>query len=124
VVFATEHEFSLPLGYYDGDKLYKTGLMRLATAGDELKAQADPKAKSSPERLPVVLLSRVITQLGDLGPEDITQAVIENLYVTDFNYLQEMYNTINAAENPQVSGECPHCGGEVRLPVNFTGAAG
>jgi phage FluMu protein gp41 len=123
-MFATEHEFTLPFGYFDGEKLHRTGCMRLATAGDELKAQADPKAKASPERLPVLLLSRVVTQLGELDSPQITQDVIESLYVADFNFLQEMYNTVNAAENPQVIGECPQCGGKVKLPINFTGAAG
>jgi hypothetical protein len=124
MAFQTEYDFMLPLGYFDGEKLHRSGTMRLATARDELKAQADTKAKTAPERIPVVVLSLVVTALGDLGSESITQSVIESLYVGDFKYLQDVYNTINSTEDPQVSGLCPECGAKVKLPINFTRPAG
>ena len=39
----TEFEFTLPKGYVDGNgEIHKNGKMRLATAGDEMRAQRDP----------------------------------------------------------------------------------
>jgi hypothetical protein len=124
MAFQTEYEFTLPKGYFDGEKLHRKGTMRLATAGDELKAQADSKAKTAPERVPVVLLSLVVSSLGDLSAESITQSVIESLFVGDFDYLQNIYNVINSVEEPQVSGQCPECGAKVKIPINFTKEAG
>jgi hypothetical protein len=124
MAFQLEYEFTLPKGYFDGEKLHREGTMRLATAGDELKAQADPKAKTAPERVPIALLAFVVTKLGDLEAESITQAVIESLFISDFEYLKNVYNVINSSEEPHVSGQCSECGAKVKLPINFTREAG
>ena len=56
----------------------------------------------------ILLLSRVITQLG---PEtNITAGVIENLFAADLTYLQEFYRTINESGSTKRTYACPHCG--------------
>ncbi len=75
----TEYPFTLPLGYVDAEgNLHKEGVMRLATAFDEIAPLKDPRVQSNPGYLLVILLSRVITRLGTL--EHINPKVIEGLY--------------------------------------------
>ena len=59
----TEFEFTLPKGYVDGNgEIHRNGRMRLATAGDEMRAQRDPRVLSNPSYLTIVLLAEVITE--------------------------------------------------------------
>ena len=93
-MFQTEHEFTLPIGYLDGDgSLHRSGLMRLATAADEILPLKDPRVQANPPYLVVILLSRVITRLDGVDP--VTPQVIEGLYAADLAYLQDLYNSIN-----------------------------
>lgn len=111
----TEFEFTLPKGFVDEfGNLHKKGIMRLATAKDEILPQKDPRVVSNPSYLSVILLSRVITKLGTL--EDVTPVTIENLFVQDLSYLQELYNRIND-DSVVLNTKCPYCNQEheVRL---------
>jgi hypothetical protein len=109
-MFQTEHEFKLPLGYVDDEgNLHRDGVMRLATAADEILPLKDPRVQTNQAYLVVVLLSRVITRLGSVS--QITPKVIEGLYAADLAYVQDLYNTINrtgAATLPTVCPECSH----------------
>lgn len=107
----TEFPFTLPIGFIDaqGD-LHREGVMRRATARDEIEPVRDPRVQSNAAYLPVIVLSRVITQLGALSA--VTPKVVEDLTVTDFDFLQELYNQVNAYE-PDVM-RCPHCRQEFR----------
>ncbi|CAB5669358.1 Uncharacterised protein [Delftia tsuruhatensis] len=99
-IFVTEHEFTLPLGYRDGDgNLHRQGVMRLATAGDEILPLKDHRVQSNPSYLPVIVLSRVIVRLGSL--QMVNTQVIEELFSVDFNYLQELYNRINQVDGAE-----------------------
>ncbi len=90
----TEYEFTLPMGYIDGEgQLHRNGIMRLATAADEILPLRDPRVQSNPAYLVVILLSRVITRLGTVSP--ITPQTIEGLFAADLAYLQDFYNEIN-----------------------------
>ncbi len=103
-MFRTEHEFVLPHGYLDphGD-LHREGVMRLATAADEILPLRDPRVQKNPAYLVVIVLSRVITRLGSL--EHVTTKTIEDLFVADLEYLQRLYNEINRLqEAPEESG--------------------
>ena len=63
----TEFEFVLPKGYIDKDgNLHREGTMRLANAKDEILPLQDPRVVRNQGFLIVILLSRVITRLGDL----------------------------------------------------------
>lgn len=117
----TMYPFRLPKGFIDGEgTLHREGRMRLATAGDELSALRDPRAKADESYVNVLVLSKVITMLGTL-PE-VTPEVIEGLFVSDMEYLQDMYDTINKAEKPQIQVTCPHCGETFVDTINFQGA--
>ena len=94
MAFQTEFEFTLPMGFIGSDgQLYKNGTMRLATAMDEIQVLSDMRTRNNDAYVVILLLSRVITQLG---PEtNITASTIENLFAADLTYLQEFYRTIN-----------------------------
>jgi len=94
--------------------------MRLATAGDELGALRDPRVKADESYLNVLLLSKVVTALGTLS--EVTPEVIEGLFISDMEFLQNMYDAINKAEKPQIQVTCPHCGEEFVDVINFQGA--
>jgi len=64
----------------------------------------------------VVLLSRVVVQLGELPA--ISPQVIENLFASDMAYLEEIYMRLNSAENVRLGAICPHCGGKFEIQVS------
>ncbi len=104
----TEFDFTLPRGYVDAEgNVHKQGRMRLATAMDEIAPMRDPRVKSNPSYLAIILLSRVITQLGDL--RDVTPKHIENLFTADLAYLQQFYRRINEFGHSHVEVACPAC---------------
>lgn len=117
----TMYPFRLPRGYVDVEgTLHREGQMRLATAGDELSALRDPRVKADESYMNPLILSKVITMLGTL-PE-ITPEVIEGLFIADMEFLQDMYDTINKADKPQIQVTCPHCGKQFVDTINFQGA--
>jgi hypothetical protein len=104
----TEFEFTLPVGYVDQDGVtHRQGVMRLATAMDEIAPLRDMRVRGNQAYLSVVLLARVITRLGALP--NISTTVIENLYVADLAYLQALYRQINETGKSAVEVACPHC---------------
>lgn len=107
-ILQTEFNFTLPKGYVDETgTLHKQGTMRLATAADEIMPLRDPRVQQNPAYLTVILLSRVVTSLGSL--KIITPRVIEELYTSDFAYLQEMYNRVNQNGANVIKAKCPKC---------------
>ena len=103
-----EYEFTLPRGYADKEgTLHKKGVMRLATAADEILPLKDPRVQTNPAYLTIILLSRVVTKLGTLT--DINPGVIEAIFVEDLNYLQELYQRVNGDGNVHLKVICPHC---------------
>jgi hypothetical protein len=117
-MFQTEYEFTLPMGYLDEEgTLHREGVMRLATAADEILPLKDPRVQKNPAYLVVILLSRVVTRLG--GVPQINPKVIENLYATDLAYLQDLYNEVNQMGNGHLPVTCPQCQHvfEVERPV-------
>jgi hypothetical protein len=112
----TEYEFTLPKGYVDREgNLHRQGVMRLATAADEILPLKDPRVQSNPAYLIAILLSRVIIRLGTI--DSLNPSIIEGLFVADLTYLQDFYNDINLNGNRIVQVNCPHCqqGFEVEL---------
>src|SRR5437016_260647 len=107
-MFQTEHEFSLPMGYIDSEgNLHRDGVMRLATAADEILPLRDPRVQKNPAYLIVILLSRVITRLG--GVDAITPKTIEGVFAADLSYLQNLYNEINQVDGKGRPVVCPQC---------------
>jgi hypothetical protein len=109
-MFQTEFEFTLPCGYLDEHgTLHREGTMRRATAADEILPLKDPRVLKNEAYVIVILLSRVVTQLGSLAA--INPKVIEGLFATDLAYLQDLYNRVNQLQDePQ---PCPHCGKDI-----------
>ncbi len=117
----TVYPFRLPKGYIDREgNLHREGQMRLATAGDELSSLRDPRVKADESMMNVMLLSKVVTSLGTLT--EITPEVIEGLFISDLEFLQNMYETINKVDNPKIQVTCPHCGHQFTDTLNFQGA--
>jgi hypothetical protein len=103
----TEYDFTLPRGYPDGSgRLHRDGRMRLATTADEILPLRDPRVQANPAYLVVILLSRVVTRLGDL--EVVNPKVIEGLFASDLAYLQGLYDRLNDGSR-LVRVRCPHC---------------
>lgn len=117
----TEFEFDLPLGYVDENgEVHKHGVMRRATAADEILPLRDPRVVSNPGYLTIILLSRVITELGSVA--SIRPNTIEKLFSADLAFLQNMYQTINSVDTMVEKCTCPLCGEKFDKPVNFTRA--
>lgn len=117
-MFQTEYEFTLPKGYVDkAGNLHQKGIMRLATAADEIIPLRDPRVQQNPGYLTILLLSRVIIRLGELS--QVTPEVIERLFSADLNFLQNMYQTINELEERAIHVTCPYCGKEFTETMNF-----
>lgn len=114
----TEFEFDLPRGYVDQNgEVHKHGVMRLATAADEILPMRDPKVQQNASYLSIILLSRVITKLGTLPV--INTRVIEGLYTMDLAFLQDLYQRINMSEMPSYEVTCPHCNQKIEVPLDF-----
>jgi hypothetical protein len=115
-MFQTEYEFVLPKGYVDDDgNLHKEGIMRLATAADEILPLKDPRVQANPAYLTIIILSRVITKLGGLA--SINPRIIENLFASDITYLQEFYSKINGDGMARVRAVCPRCEHEFEVDI-------
>ena len=114
----TEFAFTLPRGYVDErGGLHREGVMRLATALDEVEPLRDPRVQTNEAYLSILLLSRVLLQLGDVSP--VPPAVIERLFSADFTYLQELFVRINDQGTSLVETQCPACGS--RFTLDFGG---
>ena len=87
--------------------------MRLALAADEILPLEDPRVKGNRAYLVILLISRVVTRLGDLEGDAITPAVIEGLFAGDLAYLQKLYVELNGLEGA-LELTCPHCGKSFR----------
>ncbi|MER7251316.1 hypothetical protein [Kribbella sp. NPDC000426] len=107
----TEVEFELPKGYVDATgTVHRTGVMRLATAADEIYPLKDPRVRNWPAYLVVLVLARVVTKLGSL-PE-VHAGVVEGLFSEDLAYLQDLYNRLNGLTATQLAVTCPQCGAQ------------
>lgn len=116
----TEFEFTLPRGYVDHEGgVHRHGVMRLATALDEIAPMRDPRVRANQAYLVIILLSRVITRLGEL--RDINPGVIENLFSADLAYLQEFYRRINETGTSLMEATCPACAQRFEVDVSYLG---
>lgn len=89
----TEYPFTLPKGFVDDEGvLHRQGVMRLATARDEIEPLRDPRVKDNEAYATVIVLARVITELGTVR---INTATVEKMFASDYRYLQDFYRVIN-----------------------------
>jgi hypothetical protein len=95
--FQTTVDFTLPKGYLDEHGvLHRQGVMRLATAADEILPLRDPRVQQNQAYLAVIVLARVIDKLGDVS--SIDTRVVEGLFASDLDYLQRLYERINSGD--------------------------
>jgi len=107
--FVTAFEFTLPKGYMDEEgHVHREGIMRLANAKDEISPLSDPRVRENKAYLVVLVLSRVITELGDIA--DVTPEIVEKLFSIDLSYLQDFYRRINGDGEALIPATCPACG--------------
>lgn len=119
----TEFAFDLPIGLIDAEgNLHKAGIMRLATAFDEIAPLRDPRVQGNPVYALVILLSRVITSLGTL--EHINPKTIEGLFAGDLAFLQDLYRRINESGRNIAHARCPRCETEFDVELESLGEFG
>ena len=111
----TEFSFVLPRGYVDSrGTVHREGRMRLATARDELVPLRDDRVRENPAYLTVVLLGRVITELGSVN---VDASVVEDMFASDLAFLQDFYRRINAEGHTLAAVTCPQCEHEFAVDV-------
>ena len=117
-VLRTEFAFELPRGYVDGDGVvHRSGVMRLATARDELLPLYDARVQENAAYTTVVLLARVVTSLGTVPA--ITANVVENMFASDVAFLQDLYRRVNAEGHTRIAVTCSAC--QHRMTVDLAG---
>jgi len=91
---STEYPFVLPKGYVDDEgEVHRNGVMRLACARDEIEPLRDPRVKDNEAYATVIVLARVVTELGSLSR--VSTGTVEKLFASDYRYLQDFYRVIN-----------------------------
>lgn len=118
----TEFEFVLPFGYVDATgTVHRDGVMRLATAMDEIAPLRDPRVQQNEAYLVIILLARVITRLGTIT--QVTPAVIESLYTGDLAFLQRFYRQINETGSSRIEVSCPACSQQMEVDLSALGGS-
>jgi hypothetical protein len=118
----TEFEFVLPRGYLDEHgAVHRRGVMRMATARDELDPLRDPTITGPDDpRLTILVLARVVRSLGSM--ELVTPHEIEGLFAVDLAYLQDFYGVINFGSDADIDSMLASQGG-VEQSANTSPAA-
>jgi hypothetical protein len=118
----TEFEFTLPRGYIDQNgNLHRNGIMRLATARDEIDPLRDPRVRNNEAYLVIVLLSRVIVRLGDFT--QVSTGMIESFFAADLAYLQAFYRQINEEGTSRVTVQCTSRNSQVEIDLADLGGS-
>ena len=116
----TQFEFTLPKGLLDQQgNVHRVGTMRLATAIDEIEVQRDVRSQQNSAYALLVMLSRVITQLGDLT--DLVPEQLEELFTPDIAYLRLFYEQANQQGLPQLGVACPKCAHTFQVELSAAG---
>lgn len=106
--FTQDFSFTLPRGLVDDSgQVHRQGKMRLATARDEFQAKGDAHVRQYPDYLTLVLLARVITELGTFC--QVSPAQLEGLFTQDLSFLKTFYQQLNQQGYPYVPAHCPDC---------------
>ncbi|MGH9134276.1 MAG: hypothetical protein ACRDZZ_10100 [Ilumatobacteraceae bacterium] len=112
----TEYPFVLPRGFVDdAGTVHREGVMRLATARDEILPLRDPRVRENEAYLSVVLLARVLVRLGTLN--DVHAGIVERLFAADLAFLQDLYRRINQEGHTLAAVTCPSCGHDFQVDV-------
>jgi hypothetical protein len=113
----TQIEFTLPRGYVDNTgTVHRDGVMRLATARDEIEPLREVEVRRNGAYLTVLLLARTVTRIGLIT--EVTPAVVEGLFAADFDHLQKLYERVNSDGESVGVVSCPAC--SHRFEVDLT----
>jgi hypothetical protein len=113
----TEIAFTLPRGYVDADgTVHREGIMRLATARDEIEPLRSADVRENQAYLGVLLLARTVKRIGPLT--NVTPELIEGLFAADFDHLQRLYERLNTDGDAVGVVSCPAC--EHKFEVDLT----
>ena len=116
----TEFAFTLPRGFSDGEhRVHRHGVMRLATAKDEILVQQERRVQENPAYGVLVMLAQVITRLGSFN--SVSPDLLEGLLLHDIAYLREFYNRINQQGNVHIPTQCPHCNTQFSVELELAG---
>jgi hypothetical protein len=116
----TEFNFTLPRGLSDAqNRVHRHGVMRLATAKDEILVQQERKVQENPAYSVLVMLTRVITRLGSFN--SVSCDLLEGLLLHDIAYLREFYNRINQQGNVHIPTQCPQCSTQFSVELELAG---
>jgi len=108
MAFKTEYPFTLPKGFVDSEgNLHRNGVMRLATAKDEIVPLQDYRVQANRAYLVIVLLSRVIVKLGD----------IKYVYVRSWGDGQRVFKIVSFYLLRYQSGSIDDIAPEMRIEV-------
>ena len=95
----TKWNFKLPIGFLDNQgNLHQEGTIRATNGMDEFCCYKDIRTQENPGYGILILLSRTIFKLGKL--DFILPETLENLFLSDLNYLIELYNLLNPPQAP------------------------
>lgn len=112
----TEYPFVLPRGYVDEKgTVHRDGLLRLATARDELTAHNEPMVRQNAAYLSVFLIMRTVSRLGTLA--EVDRFVVEHLFASDLAFLQDLYRRVNQRGHTEAEVACPECRHEFLVDV-------
>ena len=104
----TEIPFTLPRGLVGPDgRVHREGVIRLATARDEIEPLRDAAVRQNEVYLAVLLLARTVLRIGEVT--EITPEVIEGLFAADFDHLQRLYERLNTDGDAVGTVTCPSC---------------
>lgn len=116
----THYPFTLPRGYVDPQgQIHRHGMMRLATAMDEIEPLRDVRVRANQAYITILLLARVVVKLGDLVT--VSTGVIENLFAADLAYLQTFYRQINEQGVTTIAVVCPACQHKTEVDLTILG---
>ncbi|MDF5714591.1 MAG: phage tail assembly protein [Rhizonema sp. NSF051] len=116
----TEFAFTLPIGLVDAqNRVHRQGIMRLATAKDEILVQKHPSVRDNPAYGFLVMLSLAIARLGSLN--SVSPDLLEGLVIRDIAYLREFYNRVNQQGNAHIPTQCPHCNTQFAVELELAG---
>jgi len=119
----TRFPFELPHGFVDEDgTVHRRGTMRLATARDEILPLRDPRVRDNEAYLTVVVLARVVVDLGSLPTVDTS--VVERMFAADLAFLQDLYRRVNAEGHTRAAVRCPACTHDFAVDVAGGGLGG
>jgi hypothetical protein len=119
-MLSTHFDFLLPRGLIDPTgQPQRRGTMRLATARDEMQVQRDRRVRENPAYTTILLLSQVITQLGNR--DQIPPEALEELFTQDLAYLKEFYNRVNQQGSSKIPTQCPECNTDFEVELVLSG---